>query len=258
MQHASFSRLAHCLAWLIAITCACGSQDPAEAPSAASLRAVTGSCDPVAGARLLDADVDADGAPDGAGTVEVCGLDGAVWWRADLDIDCDGGQQQACLDDDSYLPETAATDAQGAPLDASTVPYVVVPLPWDPWGPRDADFFYCDHGLVLGGVVAAVYGDEVVYGVIGDEGPVTSEPPGADGECDGAPLVGGVVGEASYAMAEALGIDPDPNSGGVDCDALDCPVTYILFAGAALPDPGDAEAAHAEGMRRARVLLGAQ
>ena len=243
---------------LFSLGCQDASDESIAAPDAASLRALASACAPVAGTRPFATDVTDQGDPEGAGTVEICGLDGAIWWRADMDVDCDGGQGQACLSDASYLPDTATTDADGAPLDASTLPYVVVPLPWNPTGPRDADFFYCDHGLTLGGVVAAIYGDEVVYGVIGDEGPVTAEPAGADGECGAVPFAGGVVGEASYAMAAALGIDPDPNVGGVDCGPSGCPVLYILFAGEALDDPGDAAAAEAEGEQRARALLAKQ
>ncbi len=36
----------------------------------------------------------------------------------------------------------------------------------------------------------------------------------------------GIIGEASYAMASSLGIDPNPASGGVDTG-----VTYIVFTG---------------------------
>ena len=244
-------------AWLTAILAVAScSEEPTAGPGADELRDLTSSCTVLPGTRPFATDVGDEDAPVGSGTVDVCALEGAVWWRADLDVDCDGGQGAACLEDESYLPETAATDANDEPLDASTMPYVVVPLPWEPTGPRTSDFFYCDHGLSLGGVVAAVFEDQVAYGVIGDEGPVTGEPAEADGECTGVPFAGGVIGEASYAMARALGIDPDPNSGGVDCDATGCPVTYILFAGDPLPDPGDRDAAREQGIRRARSLLG--
>jgi len=92
-------------------------------------------------------------------------------------------------------------------------------------------------------------------GVIGDEGPVTRKPTAVDGECNGEPFAGGLIGEASLAMAQALGINPDPNGGGVDCDASGCPVTYVLFSGDPLANAGDAQVAQLAGERLARALL---
>jgi hypothetical protein len=53
-----------------------------------------------------------------------------------------------------------------------------------------------------------VYDSQVLYAVIGDTGPKD------------------IIGEASYATARDLGIDPDPATGGSDG-----PVTYICFKG---------------------------
>lgn len=166
-------------------------------PTADQLLALLGACTPVStGFYKTDND------PNAPADISVCGLQGAVFWKADLDVDCDGGQQPACKDDASYLPDTSATDTQGNPLDASTLPYVVVPLP-------SSRFDYNAAGLALGSVIAVIYKGQVRYGIFGDEGPKT------------------IIGEASYAMAQSLGIDPDPNFGGVDSG-----VTYIAFTGA--------------------------
>jgi hypothetical protein len=60
----------------------------------------------------------------------------------------------------------------------------------------------------MGSVVAVIYNGQVAYGILGDVGPA------------------GVIGEASYAMAKQLGINPSPTSGGVDSG-----VTYAAFTG---------------------------
>jgi hypothetical protein len=96
---------------------------------------------------------------------------------------------------------TSATDSNGNPLDAAALPFVVIPLP-------STRFDYTQHGIQLGQVIAAIYDDKVEYGVFGDQGPTS------------------IIGEASYAMAKRLGIDPDPSTGGVGSG-----VTYIVFTG---------------------------
>ena len=163
-------------------------------------------------------------------TVDICTAPNAVFWKADLDVDCDGKMSAACnlTTDPSYQNQTAATDSQGMPLDAATLPYVVFPSPSTLWNFRTS-------GLAMGSVVAVIYQDHVEYGVAGDTGPSA------------------IIGEASYRMAELLGIDPDPSTGGADSG-----VAYIAFTGP------DAEVMvtedHAEavqiGVAHARALLG--
>ena len=65
---------------------------------------------------------------------------------------------------------------------------------------------YGTSGIKGGGVAAVIHGDKVAYAVVGDTGPKDT------------------IGEASYATAKALGMDPDPRTGGAESD-----VTYILF-----------------------------
>ncbi|MGW8886130.1 glycoside hydrolase family 75 protein [Streptomyces sp. NPDC055749] len=134
-------------------------------------------------------------------TVPVCGMNGAVFWKADMDIDCDGRTTKACnkKTDAYFLPETAFQSSRGKPLDSAALPFVVVPGPGPLWD-------YRKSGIEGGGVVAVIYRNQVQYAVVGDTGPT------------------GIIGEASYASAKALGIDPDPTSGGVASG-----VTYILF-----------------------------
>jgi hypothetical protein len=125
------------------------------------------------------------------------------------------------------MPETAAVDSSGDPLDAAALPFVVVPG-------RSSRFDYRAAGLAMGTVVAVVYADRVEYGPLGDIGPTS------------------IIGEASYAMADRLGIDPDPSSGGVEGGVL-----YIAFTGAdaKLATIEDHDEAVTVGVDRARDLL---
>jgi hypothetical protein len=192
-------------------------------PTAADLLAKLAGCNQISNG-LYKTDSDAASA-----TIPLCGLTGAVWWTADMDVDCDGKQSAQCnlIADPAYQPETSATDSNGDYLDSAALPYVVIPLP-------SSRFDYGAGGLELGSVVAVIYKGQLQYGVFGDEGPSS------------------IIGEASYAMAQSLGIDPDPSYGGTDG-----PVTYIAFTGAtgvAAPIESHA-AAVAVGEARAAQLL---
>jgi hypothetical protein len=135
----------------------------------------------------------------GAANLDICSINGAVFWKADMDIDCDGrdiGDGKCPGNDCCYQPQTAYTNKNGMPLAASLTPYVVIP----------SDFKYT--GLKGGTVVAVIYNGKLQYAVFGDTGPTT------------------IIGEASYACAEKLGINPDPGNGGTGSG-----VTYIAFVG---------------------------
>ncbi|MGW0672902.1 glycoside hydrolase family 75 protein [Streptomyces sp. NPDC002746] len=134
-------------------------------------------------------------------TVPVCGANGAVFWKADMDIDCDGQVTTACNEDtDPWFQDDTAFHTSGdKPLSAEKLQYVVVPSSSSIWN-------YSSAGIKGGGVVAVIYDGKVEYAVVGDTGPDK------------------IIGEASYATAKALGIDPDPETGGAESG-----VTYILF-----------------------------
>jgi glycosyl hydrolase group 75 (putative chitosanase) len=139
-----------------------------------------------------------EGAP---ANIPVCAKNGAVFWQADMDIDCDGRPTDRCnaATDPWFQDATTFQQSDGAQLNADTLPFIVVPGESGIW----------DYGSsrIMGGTVAAViYEGRVQYAVVGDTGPT------------------GIIGEASYATAEALGINPDPMGGGVESG-----VTYILF-----------------------------
>ncbi|MCX5521910.1 glycoside hydrolase family 75 protein [Streptomyces bobili] len=162
--------------------------------TAADLLSRVHDCTPVSRGRYpTDADAPA--------TVPVCGTEGAVFWTADMDIDCDGRPGQRCnsTTDPAFSPATAFQQSDGRYLNAESLPFIVVPGVSTLWNHRD-------HGVRGGSVAAVVYGDRVQYAVVGDVGPRE------------------IIGEASYAAAEALGIRPDPRGGGVASG-----VTYIVF-----------------------------
>ncbi|MFJ8193972.1 glycoside hydrolase family 75 protein [Streptomyces sp. NPDC096094] len=187
---------------------------------AADLLAKVRDCGPVSRGRYRsDAGAPAD--------IPVCGTRDAVYWKADLDVDCDGRPGDRCNSgtDPHFTPATAYTRSDGRPLDAERLPYVVVPEPSGIWDHRESD--------VRGGSVAAlVHGDRVRYAVVGDVGPRD------------------LIGEASYAAAESLGIPADPHGGGVASG-----VTYIVFKGSEVEPIEDKDAAEKAGERLAREFV---
>jgi hypothetical protein len=137
-------------------------------------------------------------ATDDGKKVGICGLNGAIFWTADMDIDCDGKRTAQCNEDTDccFLPDTAFHNNDDDPLTASKTPYIVIPN---------------DHKIpnVKGGAVAAViFKNKLIFAILGDTGPSD------------------IIGEASFAAAKALGINPDAKNGGTAG-----PVTYVLFLG---------------------------
>ncbi|WP_329530722.1 glycoside hydrolase family 75 protein [Streptomyces sp. NBC_01450] len=159
--------------------------------------------------------------------IPVCGTRGAVFWKADMDIDCDGRPGLLCNErtDPFFSGTTAYRQSDGRYLSAETLPYVVVPAPSDIWDHRA-------HGIRGGSVVAVIYQDRVQYAVVGDTGPHA------------------IIGEASYATAKALGIRPDPRVGGTPSG-----VTYIAFKDSRVSPIEDHAAAVTEGERLARQFV---
>ncbi|MEZ0157228.1 glycoside hydrolase family 75 protein [Streptomyces griseorubens] len=162
-----------------------------------------------------------------AATVPVCGTREAVYWKADMDIDCDGRPGRHCnaATDPHFSSSTAFAQSDGRALSSEKLPYVVVPAPSSLWD-------YREHGVRGGSVAAVVYRDRVSYAVVGDTGPA------------------GIIGEASYAAAKSLGIDPDPRSGGTPSG-----VTYIVFKDSRVTPLEDREAAETQGERLAREFV---
>lgn len=171
---------------------------PGTADLMTQLEDLTSSCNQLPGTTLFRSDASA------SPTIPVCELQGAVWWTSDFDIDCDGGTSALCRSDPYYLPGTAAVDSQGNYLDASNLPFVVAPLPSN-------GFDYQAEGLAMGTVVAILYNGQLEFAVIGDLGPR------------------GVIGEGSAALADRLGINSHPVTGGASGNVA----TFIAFTGSA-------------------------
>jgi peptidoglycan hydrolase-like protein with peptidoglycan-binding domain len=140
----------------------------------------------------------------GSRTVAVCKTGGAVHWTADFDVDCDGQRTSQCNEntDPSFQPNTSWNQSNGQPLNSATLPFIVVPLPSLTWN-------FANAGIGGATIAAVVYQDKVAYAVVGDQGPT------------------GIIGEGSYQLAQQLGMNPNPSSGGVSGAV----VTYILFPG---------------------------
>ncbi|MCQ9130457.1 glycoside hydrolase family 75 protein [Streptomyces sp. IBSBF 2807] len=187
---------------------------------AADLLARVRDCAPVSRGRYRTDD-------DMPATVPVCGTDEAVFWTADMDIDCDGRPGPHCNSgtDPLFSEATAFQQSDGRYLSAEELPYIVVPGVSAVWDHRA-------HGVGGGSVAAVVYGDRVEYAVVGDVGPRE------------------IIGEASYATARALGIRADPHGGGTPSG-----VTYIVFRNARATPIESHASAVAVGERLARAFV---
>jgi hypothetical protein len=181
-------------AFMVAASSLASPAAQAAGPSAAQLLAKLSSCQQISSGKYRsDSET--------AANIPVCGKNGAVWYKADLDVDCDGQRTAKCSEstDPWFQPDTAFHDSKGKPLVADKLPYVVVPSASGTWD-------YRKFGIQGGGVVAVIANNRVEYAIVGDTGPTA------------------IIGEASYATAVNLGIDPNPESGGSDG-----PVHYIYF-----------------------------
>ncbi|SCE39250.1 chitosanase of glycosyl hydrolase group 75 [Streptomyces sp. DvalAA-14] len=143
-----------------------------------------------------------------AATVQICKNGSAYTWTSDMDIDCDGITTAHCSNstDPSYFDETSFQTSTGQFFTSDVTHYYVIPLP-------SSRFNYQSAGISPGSVAAVVYNNKVVYAVFADEGPDD------------------IIGEGSYSLATALGIDPNPATGGTEG-----PVTFIVFPGK-VPNP---------------------
>ncbi len=164
-------------------------------PQVADALVLTRKCVPLTDVKLFKTDDERSVA-----SIPICKFDNGIWFKADMDIDCDGGSTQLCKDDRTYLPDTSCT-SKGKPLDASFLPYIVLPIDSNGLSLKNL-------GIQCGSIGAVVYNGKIVYGVVGDRGPK------------------GVIGEASHALARQLGVYADPNKGGASNG-----VTYIIFSG---------------------------
>ncbi|MFJ5226853.1 glycoside hydrolase family 75 protein [Streptomyces sp. NPDC088400] len=188
--------------------------------SAAALLAKAGRCDQISKGNYRADD-------DSPASIPICDAKGAVFWKADLDIDCDGQVTARCNSrSDPYFQDTTAyTRSDGSPLNAEELPYIVVPTPSQIWN-------YRSSGIRGGSVAAVIHGDKVRYAVVGDTGPP------------------GIIGEASYAAARGLGILTDPAGGGASSG-----VTYVLFKNSKVSPLEDQHATARLGAELAKKFL---
>jgi Fungal chitosanase of glycosyl hydrolase group 75 len=145
--------------------------------------------------------------------VSICKAGKSYVWNADMDVDCDGIKSTHCnhSTDPWYQGQTSFQTSKGKSFQAEFTHYYVIPLP-------SSRFSYTKSGIKPGSVAAIIYNNKVLYAVFADEGP------------------NNIIGEASYATARDLGINPNPKTGGIDCSGTKCPVTYIVFPGV-VPSP---------------------
>jgi hypothetical protein len=159
-------------------------------------------------------------------TTSICSLKGgagntggAIFYTADMDIDCDGistancpgmGAEMDCCyqDQTSFHGPHSMTNKDGTSLASENTPYVVIP--------QDVKFPGLDQNNG-GNIIAVIYNNQLEFGVFGDQGPST------------------IIGEASVRTANGLGINASPASGGVGGG-----VTYIAFVGTG-SQPADME-----------------
>lgn len=124
--------------------------------------------------------------------------DGRIYFTADADIDCDGGKNPH--KDPCWQPETTL-QLNGKSIDADVVPFIVVP----------PVIVKSVNPIVLGCQAQVTNGrnGKSVLCVVADLGPKKK------------------LGELSPAAARAIGIDPNPNTGGEESAT----VFYELWPG---------------------------
>jgi hypothetical protein len=159
---------------------------------------------------------------DNGTATSICALKGAIYFTADMDIDCDGimtthcpgtGADKDCCwqNQTSFHGPNSGYDTENPPLKSlasENTPYVVIP----------GDVVYPGLDQRNGGnIVAVIYNNQLEFAVFGDQGP------------------NNIIGEASVRTANGLGIPPNPASGGVGAG-----VTYIAFVGTG-SQPSDME-----------------
>ncbi|MBI3553759.1 MAG: hypothetical protein HY077_14780 [Elusimicrobia bacterium] len=183
--------------------------EPAVSASAVSLRAAGVSPDAGDGDQTGRKVFDGSWAPTSAPVVRPAlagGPDPIVLTNRKMSIDTDGLiadpvlARQIKRRDRWHQDSTSYLYANGRSLDATKVPYIVLPLSY--------------HGAELGDLALVEYRGRKVWAVCGDRGPR--------------------FGEASAAAAQALGINPDGRSGGVGSG-----VTYTVFPGSSGARPRD-------------------
>jgi hypothetical protein len=175
-------------------------------------------------------------------TISLFQTGGAVFFDADMDIDCDGSNNGICGGTDPSHQNQLSCDANakcsinnGGPIDAAGTPFYVLPI--------GSPFDYASRGIGIGQLAAVINRKtkpvSIVYAPFLDEDGVSQE-----------------IGEASAYMAQLLGVPNDPNTGGQDTGLV-----YIVFRGpgarfTSVADMADHQKAILAGQALAATLIG--
>ncbi|HUI92122.1 MAG TPA: glycoside hydrolase family 75 protein [Chitinivibrionales bacterium] len=175
-------------------------------------------------------------------TISLFQTTGAVFFDADMDIDCDGSDNGVCGGTDPSHQNLLSCDANvkcsvdnGGPIDAAGTPFYVLPV--------GSPFDYASRGIAIGQLAAVINRKtnpvSIAYAPFLDEDGVSQE-----------------IGEASAAMAQLLGVPNDPNTGGQDTGLV-----YIVFRGpgarfTSVADMADHQKAISAGQALAAALIG--
>ena len=131
----------------------------------------------------------------------------AVFYECKFAIDNDGvgGNEGG---DPHHRSDTSLHDTADAPLDARFVPYIVLPKP----SPNPSRPKWSALGIELGDLGVCFFKDgRSCAAILGDKGPNFK------------------LGEGSMEAARELGINPDPNVGGIGPDEVPPGVIHIVF-----------------------------
>jgi hypothetical protein len=145
-------------------------------------------------------------------TVSLWQTSDALFFEADMDIDCDGSNEGVCAGTDPSHQNQLSCDGSGkcskdngGPISAATHPFYVLPT--------GSPFSSSSRGIGVGTVAAIINTKtnpiSIVYAPMLDEDGVSQE-----------------IGEASAKMASMLGVPNNPETGGQDTGLV-----YIVFRG---------------------------
>ena len=129
----------------------------------------------------------------------------AVFYASKFDVDNDGSAGNAA-GDPCHQADTSLHDRSGKPLSADDMPFIVLPKR------GQQPYLWSGLGVGVGDLAMLWYKNGAMCAaIIGDVGPSTK------------------IGEGSTKVARALGINPDPNTGGVQ----DIPpgIMHMVFPG---------------------------
>jgi hypothetical protein len=182
----------------------------------------------VAGATPIDADFD----PEPAYLATLPG--GELYLDGALELDTDGWPGPEDRLDKDHQGETSLLYSDGGSINANAVPFFVLP-----------QFWFTGYGIALGDYAAVLYGGEIAFAVLADEGPVQK------------------IGEGSIELLRRLGQERILDDGGIWDTGMEPPVVTIVFPGSGKGQehfPNEAALIadlEAEGRRRFIALGGA-